>query len=86
MIFIERFVNKTQLYNVLTIIQNYIHSFNKLTITQFNKFSSKCDWSFSVDFIMLNTNLIELAYHVRILRKLKLNVPKRAIFTTRFYG
>jgi len=42
------------------------------------------DWLLLVDFVMLNTNsMAKLAYHVKILRKLKLNVPKRAIFITR---
>jgi len=39
-----------------------------------------------VDFVILNMNLVaKLAYHVKILRKLILNVPKKAIlaiFTT----
>jgi len=51
-------------------------------------FSPKCDWLYPIDFIMPNPNpMAKLAYHVKILRKLRLNVPKRwflAIFTTRY--
>jgi len=54
-----------------------------VTITQFDtKFSPKCDWSFPVDFVVLNTNPVaKLAYHIRILKKLRLNVSKRTILT-----
>jgi len=37
---------------------------------------------FLVDFVMLNPNLAaKLTYYIRILRKLRLNVAKRAILT-----
>jgi len=58
-------------------LNNQLHSSTKYEPF----FSPKCDKSFSVNFVILNPNPAT-KWPIKILRKLRLNVPKRAILAT----